>query len=101
MSLIYNIGQLAGIQPEGVLRVEGAAQGRTGQLENAWLRIENGRIAALGPMATCPLSEAKAPVDAAGGMLMPGFCDSHTHANSWTKLAAGATRKSRRGAAVS
>ena len=100
-----------GIQPEGVLRVEGEEQGRTGVLENAWLRIEDGRIAAFGPMSTCPWPEApdKAPsgarpgrdfaeqswkgekaaggsgesyspvVDAQGGMVMPGFCDSHTH----------------------
>ena len=79
MSLIYNIGRLVGIQPEGVLRVQGDAQGQTGVLENAWLRIEDGRIAGFGPMATCPLSEAMAPTDAQGGMLMPGFCDSHTH----------------------
>ena len=111
MKLIYNIGLLVGIQPEGVLRVEGEEQGRTGVLENAWLRIEDGQIAAFGPMSTCPWPEApdKAPsgarpgrdfaeqswkgekaaggsgesyspvVDAQGGMLMPGFCDSHTH----------------------
>ena len=48
MSLIYNIGLLAGIQPEGVLRVEGEAQGQTGVLENAWLAIEDGRIVSTG-----------------------------------------------------
>ncbi len=73
MSLIYNIGLLAGIQPEGVLRVEGAAQGETGMLRNAWLRIEDGRIADFG---TGP---RKGDIDACGGMVIPGFCDSHTH----------------------
>ena len=73
MSLIYNIGILAGIQPEGVLRVEGAAQGKTGILENAWLRIEDGRIADFGS------GSLKGDIDACGGMVMPGFCDSHTH----------------------
>ena len=112
--IIRNIGLLAGIQPEGVLRLEGARQGRTGLLENAWLSIRDGRIAAFGPMATCPSGKAACPsgkaachsgkaachsgkaachsgkaachserseesVDAAGGLLMPGFCDSHTH----------------------
>ena len=112
MKLIYNIGLLVGIQPEGVLRLEGAAQGQTGVLENAWLRIEDGKIADFGPRATCPSLEGldKAPsgarpgrdfaerqswkgekaaggsgefyspvIDARGGMVMPGFCDSHTH----------------------
>ena len=79
MKLIYNIGLLVGIQPEGVLRVEGEEQGRTGVLENAWLRIEDGRIAAFGPMESVILSDSEESVDAQGGMLMPGFCDSHTH----------------------
>lgn len=76
MSLIFNIGLLSGIQPQGVLRLEGPEQGETGFLENAWLQIENGRIAAFGPMSTCPSLEG---IDAQGGMVMPGFCDSHTH----------------------
>ncbi len=79
MKLIYNIGQLVGIQPEGMLRVEGEEQGRTGVQENAWLRIEDGRIAAFGPMESVILSDSEESVDAQGGMLMPGFCDSHTH----------------------
>ncbi|MBO4634575.1 MAG: imidazolonepropionase [Bacteroidales bacterium] len=89
--LIKNIGLLAGIQPEGVLRVEGASQGETGMLRNAWLLIEDGRIADFGEMAgqadhdarrgtaaVIPGSERES-LDAAGGMLIPGFCDSHTH----------------------
>ena len=49
--IIKNIGLLVGIQPKGVLRLEGAAQGETGVLENAWLEIEEGRIADFGEMA--------------------------------------------------
>ena len=83
MKLIYNIGLLAGIQPEGVLRVEGPAQGQTGLLSDAWLAIENGRIAGFGPMSSCPKrhnsTDTPEDINAYGGMLMPGFCDSHTH----------------------
>ena len=78
MSLIYNIGLLAGIQPEGVLRVEGAAQDETGVLENAWLKIEEGRIVDFGTGAVIPGPDRES-IDAQGGMVMPGFCDSHTH----------------------
>lgn len=78
-TLIKNIGLLAGIVPEGVLRKEGSAQGETGMLENAWLRIEDGRIAGFGPMSSCPSPVIPDTIDARGGMLMPGFCDSHTH----------------------
>ena len=81
MKLIYNIGLLVGIQPEGVLRLEGPAQGQTGTLENAWLAIKNGRIKAFGPMSSLDVTPGpgQESLDARGGMLMPGFCDSHTH----------------------
>ena len=74
--IIKNISQLVGIVPEGVLRKEGLEQGETGVLENAWLETEDGRITDFGTMDKCPEGES---MDAAGGMLMPGFCDSHTH----------------------
>ena len=80
--IISNIGILAGIQPEGVLRVEGPAQGQTGILEDAWLRIEDCRIAEFGPMSACPDLTCEGDdgvINAGGGMVMPGFCDSHTH----------------------
>ena len=76
--IIKNIGILVGIQPEGVLRVEGEAQGKTGVLENAWLGIEEGRIVDFGTNAVIPGSDRES-LDAQGGMVMPGFCDSHTH----------------------
>jgi imidazolonepropionase len=80
MKLIYNIGVLAGIQPEGVLRVEGAEQGKTGTLENAWLLVDDeGRIADFGTGDPVILSNSEESTDAQGGMLIPGFCDSHTH----------------------
>ena len=63
MNLIYNIGLLAGIQPEGVLRVEGPAQGQTGSLENAWLSIEDGRIVDFGPMESVILSGSEESAD--------------------------------------
>ena len=78
--IIKNIGLLAGIQPEGVLRVEGAAQGQTGMLENAWISIQDGRIVDFGTGSpSCHSERSEESVDAAGGLLMPGFCDSHTH----------------------
>ena len=79
MMIIRNIGLLTGIQPQGKLRTEGIEQGFTGSMENAWLRIEDGHIAGFGPMSTCPSLFGEEAIDALGGMLMPGFCDSHTH----------------------
>lgn len=76
--LIKNIGTIVGIQPEGIERLCGEQMGRLETLDAAWLLAEEGRITAFGSMAEgCP--DAAEVVDAAGGMLFPSFCDSHTH----------------------
>ena len=74
---IKNIREIVGITPEGVLRKQGAEMDHTGTLSNAYLLMENDRIADFGPMNEMP--EADAYIDAEGGLLMPSFCDSHTH----------------------
>lgn len=78
-TLIKNIGQVAGIVEEGILRKEGAAMSETGTLDNAWLLIDNERIADFGPMDALPSEEGCEIIDAEGGMVLPAFCDSHTH----------------------
>jgi imidazolonepropionase len=76
--LIINIGEIVGIVPEGVLRKQGPEMSETGVLKDAWLRIEDGLIKDFGPMAECPAADGEV-LDAEGGMVMPAFCDSHTH----------------------
>ncbi len=78
-TLIKDIGQIAGIVEEGILRKEGAAMSETGTLDNAWLLIDNERIADFGPMDALPSEEGCEIIDAEGGMVLPAFCDSHTH----------------------
>lgn len=78
-TLIKNIGQIAGIVEEGILRKEGAAMSETGTLDNAWLLIDNERIADFGQMDALPSDESCEIIDAEGGMVLPAFCDSHTH----------------------
>lgn len=58
---IYNISQLAGVGAD------------FGILGNAWLDIEDGRITAVGTGGT------RGDIDARGGVVMPMFCDPHTH----------------------
>lgn len=78
-TLIKNIGQIAGIVEEGILRKEGAAMSETGALDNAWLLIDNERIADFGPIDALHSEEGCEVIDADGGMVLPAFCDSHTH----------------------
>ena len=76
MILFRNIGELAGIAPEGLLRRQGAEMADAGILHDAWLAVEDGRIVDYG---TGPAPKADETVDARGGMILPTFCDSHTH----------------------
>lgn len=84
-TLIRNIGQIAGIVEAGVMRKEGVSMSETGTLENAWLIIEDDKIACFGPMSDCPdLSQESGQdsfdvIDADGGFVLPAFCDSHSH----------------------
>ena len=48
-------------------------------LDNAFLITENDRIADFGPMDEIPDIKADREVDATGKMLLPTWCDSHTH----------------------
>ena len=75
---IKNIREIVGIVPAGVLRKQGREMNETGMLKDAYLLIDGDRIAAFGPMAEMP-SDADAYLDAEGGLVMPSFCDSHTH----------------------
>ena len=47
--------------------------------KNAFLLVGAGRVAGFGPMGSCPSHEGKEVVDARGKMLLPSWCDSHTH----------------------
>ena len=111
-TIIYNIGTLAGILPEGVDKLVGAQMNNVECINNAYLTIEDGVITDFGlmvdlhnessgcsgfqnratPLATgggahevggvvlkTTTPTADEFIDAAGGYVMPTFCDSHTH----------------------
>ena len=79
-TLITGIRQLAGVDCEFKERLQGAEMSRFASLEDAWLLVENGRIADFGRMSEL---DAQIPVDqrvdAAGGSVLPCWCDPHTH----------------------
>lgn len=77
-TLFRNIGTLAGVVPSGVLRKQGAEMDDAGLLTGAWLLAEDGLISAFGTCSDA-LPAADETIDCEGGMLMPTYCDSHTH----------------------
>lgn len=76
-TLFHGIGSLAGLLPEGVLRKQGAEMAVVDTLDNAWLLAEDGIICEYGSGSAMPSADES--IDCGGGMLMPAFCDSHTH----------------------
>ena len=79
-TLFTNIRQLAGCREEGPL-LRGADLARLPCIENAFLIIENGRIASYGRMEELhyPATNFSEHVDATGMIVFPSWCDSHTH----------------------
>ena len=76
--LLRNLGMLVRADRAPAPRLAGAEMAAVPLLPDAWLLLENDRIADFGPMATCP-ERADEVIDAAGQWLFPGWVDSHTH----------------------
>ena len=79
--LVKNIRCLAGVEYEPKLRLKGKEMATFNTIDNAWLLVENGRFAQFGSTADTmpPLDDIDQTIDAEGGMVMPSWCDSHTH----------------------
>lgn len=76
--LVKNIAKIVGVDPACRERVAGAEMDRLGTFDNGWLTVRDGRFERWGGGAEMPAG-ADVEVDARGGMLLPSFCDSHTH----------------------
>ncbi len=61
------------------LRVCGKDMAQMETIKNAYLIIEDDKFAAFGPMSELKEQNADTVIDATGRMVLPSFCDSHTH----------------------
>ena len=77
--LFKNIKQLIQIRTERISLVSGKEMQTLPLLENAFLLVENGFIKDFGRMDNCPNLQNTEEIDATGKILMPAWCDSHTH----------------------
>lgn len=78
-TLITNIKELLQIREVSLSKVSGAAMATLPSIKNAYLLIENDSIADFGPMENCPKINADTTIDATGKIVLPAWCDSHTH----------------------
>lgn len=77
--LIINIKELIQVREKGILKVSGAEMSVLPTIKNAFLLIENDVIVAFGAMENCPKTAVDTTIDAIGKMVLPTWCDSHTH----------------------
>ena len=79
--LITNIGILAGLDKEQMLRLCGSEMKQFSTIENAWLLIEDSRFKDWGKMSEMPSEgiPSDKTIDAGGGAVLPSWCDPHTH----------------------
>ena len=79
--LITNIKGLVGVHDKDKLSLRGSELANLPVLENAWLLIENGLIAAFGEMSSIPshISHHTSHISAEGKYVLPSWCDSHSH----------------------
>ena len=77
--LFKNIKELLQVRPSHLSVVSGGDMKVLPTIKNAYLTIENGRIKNFGSMDGCPRDWKHKVVDAKGKMVLPSWCDSHTH----------------------
>jgi len=77
--LITNIHQLVQVHKKNVMLVSGEEMKKLPVLENAYVYLEHDTIIEYGPMSDCDGFEPETTIDATGKLVLPSWCDSHTH----------------------
>ena len=77
--LIINIKELIQVREKGISKVSGLEMSVLPTIKNAFLLIENDVIDAFGAMDNCPKTTVDTTIDAMGKVVLPTWCDSHTH----------------------
>ena len=78
-TLIINIKELVQVRETSVEKVSGSEMAVLPSIKNAFLLIENETITDFGSMENCPKTTVDKTIDASGKIVLPTWCDSHTH----------------------
>ncbi|GGZ91973.1 imidazolonepropionase [Algibacter mikhailovii] len=78
-TLFKNIKELIQVRTEPISFVSGKQMNVLPTIKNAFLLVENGVISNFGSMQDCPTITTDKIVDASGKLVLPSWCDSHTH----------------------
>jgi imidazolonepropionase len=77
-TLIKNIKTIYGIETQPSSFKKGTAMSVVDTYDNAYILIENDKIISIGSMSS-ELPRVDTKIDANQGLVMPSWCDSHTH----------------------
>ncbi len=77
--LIYNIQELLQTRLHTDGPISGVEMDNLPTIKDSFVLIEHGRITAYGSMRECPDVSTHHKIDATGRIVMPTWCDSHTH----------------------
>ena len=78
-TLVTNIKELLQVRETPVDKVSGADMAILPTIKNAFLLIKDNLIANFGSMDCLPELQADQTIDAAGKVVLPSWCDSHSH----------------------
>lgn len=78
-TLFINIKELLQVRETPIDKVSGAEMAILPSIKNAFLLIKNETISDFGEMKNCPNIESNNIVDVEGKIVLPTWCDSHTH----------------------
>jgi imidazolonepropionase len=78
-TLIINIKELLQVRDSSILKVSGAEMAVLPTIKNAFLVIEDNLITDFGSMDALPEIHMDKTIDATGKIVLPSWCDSHTH----------------------
>ena len=79
IKLFKNIKELVQVRTEPISFVAGEEMKNLPTIKDAFLLVEDGIIKAFGSMTDCPRIDAAEIIDVSGKIIMPSYCDSHTH----------------------
>ena len=79
LTLITNIKELLQVREAAVDKVSGAEMAILPTIRNAFLLLEDDLIKDFGAMDQCPDISPEKIIDATGKIILPTWCDSHTH----------------------
>ncbi|MDP5158174.1 MAG: imidazolonepropionase [Flaviramulus sp.] len=78
-TLFKNIKELIQVRNKPVTFLSGKDMNKLPTIKNAFLVIKDGLISDFGTMENCPKHNFSEVIDATGKMILPSWCDSHTH----------------------